>query len=153
MALGYTGADLRRAAAKKLRLAPEQLKSLALVKRSVDARRKSDVKFIVTVDVQVAGSEDKLLARLRDSRVRPAPDRSYKMPKAGALPLRPVVVGFGPAGMFAGLLLARAGLRPIVVERGGAVEDRQNAVQRFWQDRALDSECNVQFGEGGAGTF
>ena len=99
------------------------------------------------------GSEDKLLARLRDSRVRPAPDRSYKMPKAGALPLRPVVVGFGPAGMFAGLLLARAGLRPIVVERGGAVEDRQNAVQRFWQDRALDSECNVQFGEGGAGTF
>ena len=153
MALGYTGADLRRAAAKKLRLAPEQLKSLALVKRSVDARRKSDVKFIVTVDVQVAGSEDKLLARLRDSRVRPAPDRSYKMPKAGALPLRPVVVGFGPAGMFAGLLLARAGLQPIIVERGGAVEDRQNAVQRFWQDRALDSECNVQFGEGGAGTF
>ena len=153
MPLGYTGSDLRRAAAKKLRLAPEQLKGLTLVRRSVDARRKSDVKFIVTVDVQAAGSEDKLLSRLRDGRIRQAPVRSYEMPRAGALSLRPVVVGFGPAGMFAGLLLARAGLRPIIVERGGAVEDRQVAVQRFWRTRALDGECNVQFGEGGAGTF
>ncbi|MFR1104605.1 MAG: NAD(P)/FAD-dependent oxidoreductase [Acutalibacteraceae bacterium] len=153
MPLGYTGSDLRRAAAKKLRLAPEQLKGLTLVRRSVDARRKSDVKFIVTVDVQAAGSEDKLLSRLRDGRIRQAPVRSYEMPRAGALSLRPVVVGFGPAGMFAGLLLARAGLRPIIVERGGAVEDRQAAVQRFWRTRALDGECNVQFGEGGAGTF
>ena len=131
MPLGYTGSDLRRAAAKKLRLAPEQLKGLTLVRRSVDARRKSDVKFIVTVDVQAAGSEDKLLSRLRDGRIRQAPVRIYEMPRAGALSLRPVVVGFGPAGMFAGLLLARAGLRPIIVERGGAVEDRQVAVQRF----------------------
>lgn len=153
MPLGYTGGDLRRAAAKKLRLAPEQLKGLTLVRRSVDARRKSDVKFIVTVDVQAAGSEEKLLSRLRDGRIRQAPTRSYAMPQAGALPLRPVVVGFGPAGMFAGLLLARAGLRPIIVERGGAVEDRQAAVQRFWQTRVLDGACNVQFGEGGAGTF
>ena len=115
-------------------------------------RRKSDVKFIVTVDVQVAGSEDKLLARLRDSRVRPAPDRSYKMPKSRRAAAAPVVVGFGPAGMFAGLLLARAGLRPIVV--GAAARSRvsrERCATRFWQGPTLDQrKCNVQFGEGAA---
>lgn len=153
MPLDYTGADLRRAAAKKLRLEPERLKTVTLIKKSVDARRKSDVRFIVTVDVQVDGREDRLLSRLRDGKIRRAPDRTYAMPRAGKLPQRPVVVGFGPAGMFAGLLLARAGLRPLIVERGGAVEEREKAVGAFWEQRALRPECNVQFGEGGAGTF
>ncbi|MGN0479040.1 MAG: NAD(P)/FAD-dependent oxidoreductase [Hominenteromicrobium sp.] len=153
MALGYTGGALRAAAAKKLRLEPSKLRSVALVKKSVDARRKNDVKFIVTVDVQIEGSEDKCLARLRDGKIRKAPDRAYVMPQAGRLRCRPVVVGFGPAGMFAGLLLARAGLCPIVIERGEAVENRQRSVAAFWKNRALDPESNVQFGEGGAGTF
>lgn len=153
MALEYTGAQLRGAAAKKLRLDPSKLKTVSLVKKSVDARKKNDVKFIVTVDVQVAGDEEKLLSRLRDGKIRKAPDRTYTMPRAGKLDHRPVVVGFGPAGMFAGLLLARAGLCPIIVERGGSVEERQKAVQTFWKERKLNTECNVQFGEGGAGTF
>ncbi|MBP3704789.1 MAG: hypothetical protein J6I98_04560, partial [Clostridia bacterium] len=153
MALDHSGAALRSAAAKKLRLDAAKLKSVTIVKKSVDARKKNDVKFIVTVDVQIDGNEDRLLSRLRDGKIRKAPDRSYAMPKAGKLSQRPVVIGFGPAGMFAGLLLARAGLCPIIAERGGAVEDRQRAVQDFWKNRVLKTESNVQFGEGGAGTF
>ena len=153
MPLHYTDEALRRAAAKKLRTDAQKLKKLALVKRSVDARKRQDVRFVVTVDVETDGNEDKLLSRVRDSHVTKAPKRTYAIPPHGTLSQRPVVVGFGPAGMFAGLLLARAGLRPIILERGGSVEERQAAVNTFWQMRKLNPSCNVQFGEGGAGTF
>ena len=153
MPLHYTDEALRRAAAKKLRTDVQTLITLALVKRSVDARKKQDVRFVVTVDVETDGNEDKLLSRVRDSHVTKAPKRTYAIPPHGTLSQRPVVVGFGPAGMFAGLLLARAGLRPIILERGGSVEERQAAVNTFWQMRKLNPSCNVQFGEGGAGTF
>ena len=153
MPLHYTDEALRRAAAKKLRTDAQKLQKLALVKRSVDARKKQDVRFVVTVDVETDGNEDKLLSRVRDSHVTKAPKRTYAIPPHGTLSQRPVVVGFGPAGMFAGLLLARAGLRPIILERGGSVEERQAAVNTFWQMRKLNPSCNVQFGEGGAGTF
>ena len=153
MPLHYTDEALRRAVAKKLRTDAQKLKKLALVKRSVDARKKQDVRFVVTVDVETDGNEDKLLSRVRDSHVTKAPKRTYAIPPHGTLSQRPVVVGFGPAGMFAGLLLARAGLRPIILERGGSVEERQAAVNTFWQTRKLNPSCNVQFGEGGAGTF
>ena len=149
MPLHYTDEALRRAAAKKLRTDVQTLKKLALVKRSVDARKKQDVRFVVTVDVETDGNEDKLLSRVRDSHVTKAPKRTYAIPPHGTLSQRPVVVGFGPAGMFAGLLLARAGLRPIILERGGSVEERQAAVNTFWQMRKLNPSCNVQFGEGG----
>ena len=153
MPLHYTDEALRRAAAKKLRTDAQKLQKLALVKRSVDARKKRDVRFVVTVDVETDGNEDKLLSRVRDSHVTKAPKRTYAILPHGTLSQRPVVVGFGPAGMFAGLLLARAGLRPIILERGGSVEERQTAVNTFWQTRKLNPSCNVQFGEGGAGTF
>ena len=133
MPLHYTDEALRRAVAKKLRTDAQKLKKLALVKRSVDARKKQDVRFVVTVDVETDGNEDKLLSRVRDSHVTKAPKRTYAIPPHGTLSQRPVVVGFGPAGMFAGLLLARAGLRPIILERGGSVEERQAAVNTFWQ--------------------
>lgn len=153
MALGYTADELRRAAAKRLRVEPQRLTSLSLVKRSVDARKKSDIKYIVTVDVQLDKGEERVLGKIRDSKIRTAPDRSYSMPKHGTLSQRPVVVGFGPAGMFAGLLLARAGMCPIIFERGGSVDERRVSVGAFWNGRQLNTECNVQFGEGGAGTF
>ena len=153
MVQGYTGAQLRAAAAKKLRLDAKKLRTVSVVKQSIDARKKNDVKFIVTVDVETDGSEERLLSKLRDGKVRPAPDRTYHMPAYGKLRERPVVVGFGPAGMFAGLLLARAGMCPIILERGGSVEERTQAVQNFWKERVRHTESNVQFGEGGAGTF
>ena len=121
-----------------------------LVKRSLDARR-GDLHFVCSVGICCEG-EDALAARCPGATVRreqPLPLERGEAP----LPHRPVVAGFGPAGMFAALLLARCGFRPIVLERGEPVEQRVQAVRRFWQGGALQPESNVQFGEGGAGTF
>ena len=153
MPLHYTDEALRRAAAKKLRTDAQKLKKLALVKRSVDARKKQDVRFVVTVDAETDGNEDKLLSRVRDSHVTKAPKRTYAIPPHGTLSQRPDCCGFWPGGHVRSLLLARAGLCPIILERGGSVEERQVAVNTFWQMRKLNPSCNVQFGEGGAGTF
>ena len=124
-----------------------------VARRSVDARKKQDIKIIYTVELHCAG-EAALLKRVKDPRVSAVDTAPWQPPK-GEAPLkeRPVIVGFGPAGMFAALLLAEAGARPIVLERGGTVEERTEKVERFFQGGPLDTECNVQFGEGGAGTF
>lgn len=106
MPLHYTDEALRRAAAKKLRTDAQKLKKLALVKRSVDARKKQDVRFVVTVDVETDGNEDKLLSRVRDSHVTKAPKRTYAIPPHGTLSQRPVVVGFWP-GRHVRRLIAR----------------------------------------------
>ncbi|WP_322170537.1 NAD(P)/FAD-dependent oxidoreductase [Acutalibacter caecimuris] len=150
--LGFTGEDLRRAAAQKLRVRPQELQGLCLVKKSVDARKKADVHVVCSVEAQVAG-ENRLLARLRGGDVQPARPYRYRLPQGPAPGRRPVVVGFGPAGMFAGLILAQCGQRPIILERGLPVEARQRSVEAFWAGGALDPESNVQFGEGGAGAF
>lgn len=152
--LDFREGDLRRAAAKKLRLPETALGRVRLVKKSVDARKKEDVRFVCAAEAEVDGSEDRLLSRLRDSGVQKAAPFRYELPGGGKQPeRRPVVVGFGPAGMFAALVLAQCGWRPIVVERGLPVEERGRSVERFWREGVLDPESNVQFGEGGAGTF
>jgi len=141
-------------AARALRISVSKIRRLTIVRRSVDARKKPDVKIVYTVDVAVDGSENKLLKQSGCKRASLANDKYYKVPKSGKDPaLRPVVVGFGPAGMFAALVLAIAGLRPLVLERGEDAATRHEKVQKFWQTGELDLKSNVQFGEGGAGTF
>ena len=147
-------AQLVYAAARQLRIDHTQIKQLDIKKRSVDARKKNDVRLIYTVDVLVKGREDKILKMAHNPKASIAQEKLYTPPKGKELPEeRPVIVGFGPAGMFAALVLSMAGLRPLVLERGQDAKTRHEAVSRFWQTGELDPECNVQFGEGGAGTF
>lgn len=139
-------------AARQLRLPANELSGLVIRKKSLDARKKDDIHYLYTVDVSTRHSENRVLKQCRNPRVSMAKDFVYRIPKAQA-EKRPVVVGFGPAGMFAALVLSIAGLRPIVLERGCDAKTRQEKVQKFWQTGELDPQCNVQFGEGGAGTF
>ena len=144
---------LEKKLAKALRVPVEDIKAYRIFKRSLDARKKDNIHYVYVVDVEVK-NEKKILEKNKDKNISKTPDLEYKMLQGETGPeKRPVVVGFGPAGMFAGLLLAEMGLKPIVLERGGDVESRKAAVEAFWNTGKLDTENNVQFGEGGAGTF
>ena len=147
-------AQLSYEAARLLKISNSKVRRVKLVRRSVDARKKPDVRIVYTVDVAVDGNEQKILKHAGCKRAAIAPVHGYKPPKARAeLPKRPVVVGFGPAGMFAGLVLALAGTRPLILERGADAATRHEKVQNFFKTGQLDTKSNVQFGEGGAGTF
>ena len=142
------------AAARELGVSEGEIEALKLRRRSVDARKKNDIRLIYTVDVALRGDEAAVLRRRGGGRIAPAEAYTYAVPTGGErLGRRPVVAGFGPAGMFAGLVLALAGARPLILERGRDVETRERDVERFWRTGALDPASNVQFGEGGAGAF
>ena len=147
--------DLKKAVARTLRLSEKQPFSFEIIRQSVDARKKPDIFYVYTVDVTVSGDEKKILKKNRNRSLSLSKRPLYHFPEAGKEPLNlpPVIIGTGPAGLFCGLMLARAGYRPVLLERGQAVEERQKAVEHFWQTGVLNPECNVQFGEGGAGTF
>lgn len=151
--IGANQKTLEKKLAKALRVPVEEIQAYRIFKRSLDARKKENIHYAYVVDVEVK-NEKKLLEKNKDKNISKTPDLSYQMLKGEQQPKkRPVVVGFGPAGMFAGLLLAEMGLHPIVLERGGDVDSRKAAVDIFWNTGKLDVENNVQFGEGGAGTF
>ena len=146
--------QLQFEAAQLLRLSNSKIRSLRIVRRSVDARKKPDVKIIYTIDVTVDGNEKKVLRASGCKRASIAPVSFYRAPRNIPAPeKRPVVVGFGPAGMFAALILAQAGWKPLVLERGEDAASRHEKVEKFFETGILDTRSNVQFGEGGAGTF
>lgn len=149
---GSGDAALRAQVLKVLRLPEERLLALRILRRSIDARE--GVHWVYTVEAETA-NEDAVLRRCRDKRVSCAEPRpAYRLPQVVPTPdCPPVIVGAGPAGLFAALVLARAGARPILLERGRRVEERTADVERFWSTGALDLTSNVQFGEGGAGAF
>lgn len=151
LAPGADEGQLRALAAKALRIPPDAITALNIRKKSLDARKKNDIHYVYSVCVAVRGDEAKICARCKQAAI--AADYHYDIPDVGMPELRPVVVGFGPAGMFAALVLAMAGTRPIVLERGPDAITRQTQIEAFRSGGAFDPECNVQFGEGGAGTF
>ena len=124
-----------------------------MAKKSVDARKKEDVHFVCAVEVEISGDENKLLSRRRDNAVQKAQPYQYQMPRCGKLPQRPVVVGFGPAGCLQRCCCPSAARPLLFWSVGKAVEERERDIQRFWKERVLNPNSNVQFGEGGAGTF
>ena len=154
--LDHPDEALREAIVQRLGISDEQLLSFNLFKRSYDARKKnSELLFIYTIDLQ-ASNEAELLAKFADDRnIGPAPDVTYKFvgQAPAGLQERPIVVGFGPCGIFAGLLLAQMGFKPIILERGKEVRQRTKDTWGLWRKSVLNPESNVQFGEGGAGTF
>ena len=141
-------------AARLLKISGSKILKLEIFRRSIDARKKPDVKIVYTVDVWVGGNEKKILKNSGCKKAAITEKAYYSLPKIDKQPQnRPVVVGFGPAGMFAALVLAMAGMKPIVLERGEDAASRHEKVETFWKTGKLDTRSNVQFGEGGAGTF
>jgi uncharacterized protein len=153
--LDHAPATLEAAVIAHLGLAPGELKSCTVFKRGWDARKKSAIQLVYTVDITVADEAALLARRKDDPRLRPTPDMSYHLPaRAPAAGFkRPIVIGAGPCGLFATLILAEMGFRPILLERGKVVRERTKDTWGLWRRSVLDPESNVQFGEGGAGTF
>lgn len=153
--LDHQESEIQDAILARLKLPPQELLAYSIVRRGYDARRPSAIEFIYTLDVEVK-HEAALLKRFDgDRQVSLAPDTRYRFVAQafGKHERRPVVIGFGPCGLYAAFLLAEMGLRPIVLERGKAVRERAQDTWDFWRKSVLDPESNVQFGEGGAGTF
>jgi len=151
--LDHSEAELRTAILKELGIERQDLSSYSIFRRSFDARKRGAIALIYHLDVETT-REAEILKRLKPH-VAPTPDTTYRLPTRAPenLALRPIVVGVGPCGLFAGLVLAEMGFRPIILERGKEVRERTVDTFGFWRQGILDPESNVQFGEGGAGTF
>ncbi|WP_420383079.1 NAD(P)/FAD-dependent oxidoreductase [Novosphingobium sp.] len=148
--------DLEAAICARLQIARSALVRFALAKRGNDARRKSNIQLVYAVDATVQDEAAVLAHCAGDKDVRPSPDTGYRFPVVAPVDWqgpRPVVIGAGPCGLMAALILAQMGLKPIVIERGKAVRERTRDTWGLWRRAVLHAESNVQFGEGGAGTF
>lgn len=149
-------ADLESAVLKKLRIRRSELGSVNIIRRSLDARHKDNIRYVYTVEISAAREEAVLARASKDPDIQPASDKDYVPPAKGDITMehRPCVIGAGPAGLFCAYFLAEYGFRPILIEQGESVDDRKKTVDAFLKERApLDPLSNIQFGEGGAGAF
>ena len=150
----HSEAELVRAIQKELRLVHDKF-TYVIRKRSIDARKKQELHYVYAIDVELSEKEERQLVAKSKGKISFAPNEEYNYKPSGSKPLkkRPIIIGAGPAGLFCAYFLAMHGYAPILVERGEAMEDRMKRVEEFWTGGPLNPESNVQFGEGGAGTF
>ncbi len=151
--LDYTDSFIKKQICRELHINESGIEKFELFRRSVDARKKNDIHFIATVDVYINGNENKYANRAKSKNISSVKPYNYELPKSQKLSHRPLIVGFGPAGMFAGLILAYSGAQPIIIERGNDCDTRVKDVESFIKTGVLNTSSNIQFGEGGAGTF
>jgi len=151
--LTYNEEYLRKKAAERLCIETGRIERLSIYKRELDTSDKEDIHYTVVLHACISGDENEIVWGIKDKKITRATESFYVLPEAKIVKQRPVVVGCGPAGMFAALILAQAGARPVLLERGMDVEARRKSVQEFWRTGVLDTSSNVQFGAGGAGTF
>ena len=154
----HTRNDIERKIRKLLSIKQEQPFTFQIRKQSMDARRGHEVSYVYTVDVDLQlkqSQETKLIQQVHNKNIMLTKEECYRFPKAGTAKMqhRPIIVGSGPAGLFCAYLLAFHGYQPVIIERGKMAENRLSDVETFWQKGILDPSSNVQFGEGGAGTF
>ncbi len=149
--VNYSKEDIISALTERLPITPEEIKEIGIVKRTLNISDKKDIHYNATVAISLSSEREAGLLKMK-KKVSAVDDLSFELPSC-AFDSRPVVVGAGPAGLFAALLLAEAGARPILIERGLAVDERAKKVDTFTKLGILDPECNIQFGEGGAGSF
>lgn len=142
--------ELKSKIATKLKIKAEDIKNIKINKKSIDARKKDNIMFVYEFDVSVL-NEEKILARNKSNDILKTPNEEYIFPKGNVKDV--VIVGAGPAGLFASYILSQNGFKPLIIERGEKVEDREKTVEEFWKTGVLNKNSNVQFGEGGAGTF
>lgn len=150
----HTEEDLKKQIAKLLRILEEELVSYTILKKSIDARKKKDIFYVYNIEAKVA-DEKNVMKRIYNVNITISDKPKYQYTPSGQEEMkhRPVIIGCGPAGLFCALMLARNGYNPIVIERGDEVQNRVKIVDQFWKSNELDLNSNVQFGEGGAGTF
>ena len=152
--IGATAEEIKKEAARQIRVPVSAFVHFEIAREAIDSRKKGNIHMVYSVQVSIDADEEKIAAAYPQNKVSLCEAYRYDLPEnKRKSKYRPVVVGFGPAGMFAGLMLARAGLRPLILERGNDVDTRTADVQKFWTMRKLNTQSNVQFGEGGAGTF
>ena len=150
----HTEQDLLRKVAKVLRISETDILGYEIRRQSIDARKKPSIQYVYTVDLRVS-NEKKILQKAKRTGATVVQDTTYKFPDPGNTELshRPVIIGCGPAGLFCAYILAEHGFCPVVYERGASVQERVEDIRQFWETGVLNTESNVQFGEGGAGTF